>query len=88
MGVGDGQRAAYRRKFDEAFRGKTFTVEKEINLPPGQVFKTMFGNTGRHGYIIRDTATGIRYVIGAKVLTLIKELYHGVVEPPGDRPPG
>jgi len=71
-------REAMDAKFDAAFKGKTFDIVREVHLPEGQIFVTSFGNRGRHGYVIRDRATGELQVVGATVLKLIHERYLGV----------
>lgn len=72
---------ARRRKLDEAFSGRQFVIESEVHLPYGKVYRNPFGNTGRHGYIIRDVASGNRYVVGRQLLQLIHDRYQGVTLP-------
>lgn len=79
----DKVRAAQLAKLDAAFRGRTFDIVREVHLPEGQVFQTQFGNKGRHGYVLRDRATGETLVVGATVLRQIHELYLGVNLPKG-----
>lgn len=86
MGVGEmlppsrGQKvaAAYGRKLDDAFAGRTFDIVREIHLPKGKAFRTAFGHLGRHGYVIRDRATGAEQVVGLRLLHTIHDRYHGV----------
>ena len=75
---GENMRATRRVKMDAAFRGRRFEVVREVHLPRGQVFQTMFGNKGRHGYVIRDCESGQEMVVGAILLRLIHDRYAGV----------
>lgn len=74
-------RVTMQRKLDAVFAGKTFTIVKELHMPHGQVFQATFGRNGRDGYIIRDTATGEKHVVGTTVLEQIAEMYKGVELP-------
>jgi hypothetical protein len=68
-------------RMDKLFRGRRFDIEKVISLPEGQVFVTALGRPARHGYILRDRATGERIAVGFKMLQHIHELYLGVDMP-------
>lgn len=87
MSRGEALKATQQSKLDTAFAGKTFEIVQEVHLPHGQVFQTQFGNKGRHGYILRDTATGDRIVVGTRLLRHIANRYQGVELPPKRRRP-
>lgn len=87
MPRGEALKATRQRKLDEAFAGRAFEVVAEVNLPPGQVFQTPFGNKGRHGYIIRDRETGDRMVVGKQVLRILHDQYQAVALPQKRRQP-
>lgn len=87
MTRGEALKATQQRKLDTAFAGRTFEIVEEVHLPHGQVFQTRFGNKGRHGFILRDTDTGERVVVGARMLRLIAERYQAVALPTGRRRP-
>lgn len=74
----DRLRAAQTAKLDAAFRDRKFDIVREVHLPEGQVFLTQFGNRGRHGYVLRDRATGQELVVGATMLRLIHDRYLAV----------
>lgn len=75
-------RVAHQRKMDAAFAGKTFTIVRELTMPEGQVFQATFGRNGRHGYILRDDATGQLHVVGDTIAGQIADNYKGVTLPP------
>lgn len=66
------------KRMDTLFRGRRFDIEKVISLPEGQVFVTALGRTARHGYILRDRASGERIAVGYRMLQHIHDLYLGV----------
>jgi len=72
---------AREQKMKEAFEGQKFVIEREVHMPEGQVFQTPFGNKGRHGYVLKNVATGQLTVVGATVLKRISELYDAVELP-------
>lgn len=75
---GDKLRAARDRKYEETFAGQKFEILDEVHLPPDKAFQTAFGHRGRHGYIIRNVATGEKLVVGKAVLTVAHERYGAV----------
>ncbi len=75
---GERFRATVLARMDKHFRGKTFDIVREIHLGEDQVFRTIFGRPCRHGYVIRDRATGEEYAVGFKTLKAIHELYLNV----------
>ncbi len=79
---GENVRATRKRKLDETFHGKRFRIVREVHLPFGQVYQTIFGNKGRHGYVIENVATGEQLVVGLALLRLIHDHYEGVDLPP------
>lgn len=85
MSRGEALKATQQAKLDAAFAGKTFEIIEEVHLPHGQVFQTQFGTKGRHGYILRDTETGERIVVGSRLLRRIAERYQAVTLPTGRR---
>jgi hypothetical protein len=80
-------RASKRRRLDDAFRGRKWEIVHEIRLPraaPGehqQMFRTEFGQWGRHGYVIRDVESGKQIVVGNGLLKIIAQRYQGVTLP-------
>ncbi len=74
-------REAMDTKLDSLFKGRTFDIVREVHLPEGQVFITALGNQARHGYVLRDRATGEELAVGATVLRLIHDRYLGVSLP-------
>lgn len=68
-------------KYDAVFKGRTFDIEREVHLPEGQCYVTIFGQRGRHGWIIRDRDNGERFIVGWKILWLIHDRYLGVTLP-------
>lgn len=72
--------------------GKTYRVDRAVDLPEGQVFQTPFGNKGRHGFILVRTENGqdvLREdgkpdacVFGITVIRNAAETYPGSVEVP------
>lgn len=85
MSRGEALKVTQQRKLDDAFTGRTFEIVKEIHLPYGQVFVTAFGNKARHGFILRDTETGERIVVGRRLLRHIADRYQGLTLPAGRR---
>ncbi len=71
-------RTTMHQRMDELFRGRRFDIEKVISLPEGQEFVTALGRRARHGYILRDRATGERIAVGYQMLRHIHDLYLGV----------
>jgi hypothetical protein len=69
------------KRYTDAFAGRSFTVASEFHLPEGKVAHTMFGHAVRHGYIIRDTENGDRFVVGAAVLKLLAGHFKAVTVP-------
>ena len=83
-------RATRKVRLDTLFHGRTFVIVREVHLPAGQVYQTVLGNFGRHGFVIADTVTGEQLVVGLNILQLIHNHYHGVELPrrrPRGRPP-
>ncbi len=78
-------RETHEAKLDKVFRGRVFTVVREIHLPAGQVFRTVLGEQARHGYVLVDRVTGERIAVGAKTLRIIHDRYLGVNLPPDRR---
>lgn len=74
-------RATRERKLEAIFAGRTFEIVEEVHLPVGKVFKNALGLTGRHGWIIRDTATGQEHVVGGTLLRQIHDRFQGVELP-------
>lgn len=79
---GENVRATRKKRLDQLFHGRKFVIEREVHLPMGQVFETVLGNRGRHGYIIRDEDNGERFVFGLAILRVIHDQYHGIELPP------
>lgn len=75
------RRIGQMEKFDAALRGRVFDIVREVHLPKGKVFITKFGNSARHGYVLRDRATGEQMVVGTSLLRLIHDRYLGVTLP-------
>lgn len=71
----------YYAKVDRIFTGRTFDVIKEIRLPEGQVYQTVLGHKGRHGWIIQDRETGEQFVAGWGLMKLIHDRFMGVTLP-------
>ncbi len=71
-------REAKQDRLDEFFRGRKFDIVREVHLDEDHVFKTRFGNLGRHGYVLKDRATGEELVVGRTLLRLIHDRYLGV----------
>lgn len=67
--------------FDLAYTGQFFEVVREVHLPPGQVFKNRMGRIGRHGWIIRNIATGEMEIVGEKLIRLIHDRYSAIELP-------
>lgn len=75
-----------QRKLDDAFKGRKFDIEREVHLPAGQAFRTLLGNTGRHGWVIRDRDNGQQWVVTQYLLRTIFERYEGIEQMPTTRP--
>lgn len=78
-------KATHASKLDELFTGRTFDIVSEVHLPEDQVFHTVTGNRARHGYILKDRATGEQIAVGTYLLKIIHRKYLGVSLPPDRR---
>ncbi len=78
-------RATIAKKLDELFQGRTFDIVSEVHLDANQVFRTVTGARARHGYILKDRATGEQLAVGASMLKIINKRYLGVSLPPDKR---
>lgn len=65
-------------KLEKTFGGRKFDFVREVHLPRGQVFQNVFGNVGRHGYVIRDRETGEEMIVGGYILRHIHEKFLAV----------
>lgn len=79
-------RTIRQNKLDAAFKGRKFDIEREVHLPEGQAFRTLLGNTGRHGWVIRDRDSGQQWVVTSYLLRTIFERYQGIEQMPDARP--
>jgi hypothetical protein len=71
---------------DELFKGKKYTILKEVHLEGDERFQTPFGNKGRHGYVLEEVGnTSNRFIVGASMLTQIAAEYGAVTVPVKDR---
>lgn len=70
-------------KLDKFFKGRKYTVRREVHLKKNERFVTPFGNKGRHGFILDETGAvpPHRMVVGESVLRRVAEEY-GSVELP------
>ncbi len=78
-------KATAARKLDELFKGRTFDIVSEVHLDAGQVFRTVTGARARHGYILKDRATGEQIAVGTYLLRIIHTRFLGVSLPPDRR---
>lgn len=81
----DKLRATAAKKLDELFAGRTFDIVSEIHLDENQVFRTYTGARARHGYILKDRASGEQIAVGTTMLKIIHRRYLGVSLPPDKR---
>src|ERR1700759_4025429 len=86
-------RASRAQRMEDYFGGgKTYRVDRPVDLPEGQVFQTPFGNKGRHGYIlvrqengqdvVKEDGKPDACVFGITVIRKAAEMYPGAVEVP------
>ncbi len=74
-------RATMDAKLDALFRNRVYDIVRRIDLPPGQVFISVLGNTARHGYVLRERVTGEQVAVGDKLLRHIHDHYLAVSLP-------
>lgn len=62
-------------KIQNAFEGREFTILSAVHLPMGEAYQTPLGSIGRHGFLLEDTTTGEKVVVGRRLLLKVAELY-------------
>jgi hypothetical protein len=74
------------RKMAELFQDQQWKVLAEVHLGPNEQFLTPFGNRGRHGYVLRNLASGVRIFVGETVLRQAITEFNAVPGAPPARP--
>lgn len=75
--------ATRKAKMDEFFKGKKFTIAKEVHLDADKdPFVTPFGNKGRHGYVLVEVDNAAnKFIIGETMLRQVAADYDAVEMP-------
>lgn len=68
-------------KLDALFRGRVYDIVRKIDLPDGQVFISVLGNTAQRGYVLRERITQQEVAVGHKLLRHIHDKYLAVSLP-------
>ncbi len=84
-----GERLSYKQayqnslmaKYDKDLFGRTWTIVREVKLPPHQRWRNKFGSVGRHGWVLKADDNGELLVVGEHMLRLIADHYKGVMLP-------
>lgn len=77
--------ATRARKMAELFQGQRWQILAEVHLKPDEQFLTPFGNRGRHGFVLRNAASGVRIFVGETVLRQAIREFGAVPDAPPPR---
>lgn len=78
--------ASRQVKLDELFKGKKFTITREIHLEGDERFETPFGNKGRHGFALQEVGNPANeFIVGESMLALVARDYQAVEVPVKER---
>jgi hypothetical protein len=74
------------KKMAELFEGHRYAILGEIHLGDDEQFMTPFGNKGRHGWVIKDTQSGKKIMVGETVLRKAASMFDAIEGLPPAKP--
>lgn len=83
---GEKMAAVRARKMAELFKDQHYRILGEIHLGPSEQYLTPFGNRGRHGYVLKNTATGAKIMVGETILRQAADSFDAIIDLPPPPP--
>jgi hypothetical protein len=83
---GEKMAATRAKKMTDLFEGQKYRILAEIHLGADEQYMTPFGNRGRHGYVLKNTDTGVKIMVGETVLRQAASVFDAILDLPPIEP--